>query len=99
MGAESQMSNTNVMDNNNKKLWDSIWKYAFKLSKITIIIMNLDVFMPKSICVYCYNVQFNTTWFLFTLLTDDILEDIFIYIPIPIQLNFDITLIIMFCEL
>ena len=38
--AESQMSNTNVMDSNNNKLCDCIWKYAFKLSKITIIIMN-----------------------------------------------------------
>ena len=35
------------MDSNNNKLCDSIWKYALKLSKITIIIMNLDVFMPK----------------------------------------------------
>ena len=44
---ESQMSNTNVMDSNNNTLCDSIWKYAFKLSKITIIIMNLGVCMPK----------------------------------------------------
>ena len=36
------MSNTNAMVSNNIKLCDSIWKYAFKLSKITIIIMNLD---------------------------------------------------------
>ena len=45
--AESQMSNTNVMDSNNNILSDSMLKYAFKLSKITIIIMNLDVFLPK----------------------------------------------------
>ena len=44
---ESQMSNTNVMDSNNNKLLDGIWKYAFKLSKTTIIIINLDVSMPK----------------------------------------------------
>ena len=50
--AESQMSNTNVMDSKNNKLCDSIWKYAFKLSKITLIIMNLDVFLPKiQMCV------------------------------------------------
>ena len=45
--AETQMSNTNVMDSNNNTLGDCIWKYAFKLSKITIIFMNLGVCMPK----------------------------------------------------
>ena len=35
------------MDSNNNILYDSIRKYAFELSKITIIIMNLDVFLPK----------------------------------------------------
>ena len=50
--AESQMSNTNDMVSNNTKLCDSIWKYAFKLSKITIIIMNLVGLLPKiQMCV------------------------------------------------
>ena len=50
--AESQMNNTNAMGSNNNKSCDSFWKYAFKLSKITIIIMNLDVFLPNiQMCV------------------------------------------------
>ena len=49
--ADSQMSNTNAMDSNNNKLFDSIWKYACKLSKITITIMNLDVLSKIQVCV------------------------------------------------
>ena len=54
------MSNTNVMDSNNNILYDSFRKYAFELSKITIIIMNLDVFLQKNPYV-CTVIMSNST--------------------------------------
>ena len=44
------MSNNNVMDGNTNQLCDttdSILKYVFKLPKMTITIMNLDIFLEK----------------------------------------------------
>ena len=62
--AESQTRNNNAMDYNNNQLCDSIWKYAFKLIKMAIPNMHLDVF-PTSIQVYVLIqrqiVTFNTT--------------------------------------
>ena len=56
------MSNTNVMDSNNNTLGDSILKYTFKLSKITIILMNLGVCMTKIHNFYvCTVIMSNST--------------------------------------
>ena len=43
---ESQTSNK-VMDGNNNELCASIGTYTFKLTTLTITIMNINVFLPK----------------------------------------------------
>ena len=49
---ESQTSNNKAMDGNNNEICDSIGKYAFKLSTLTITIMNINVFLSKiQVCV------------------------------------------------
>ena len=55
-------------------------KYAFKLPTLTITIMNINVFLPRNPGV-CTDIMSNSMPLdcLFTLLTDNIQNDIYIY--------------------
>ena len=77
------------MDSNNNKLCDSIWKYAFELSKITIIIMNMSVLFimsnstPLDFCLHYWQMIFWRTY-LYTF----IYINTFIYIYIHIRSSY-----------
>ena len=63
--------------------------------------MNIYICIPAKNPVVCTDIMSNSIPLdcLFTLLTDNIPEDIFLYIPIPITLILYSMLIIMFCDL